>query len=55
MGMVIHMIGGILGIAIVLVLAVLRAQELLTPAHMFLYHLVWLVPGLLVTSWTRSI
>jgi hypothetical protein len=55
LGVVIHMIGGILGIAMMLVLAVLGARELLTPANMFLYQLVWMIPGLLITQWTRSI
>jgi len=55
LGMIIHMIGGILGIAMMLVLAVLGRTELLTPANLFLYELVWLLPGLLITEWTRSI
>jgi len=38
-----------------LVLAILGARELLTPANMFLYQLVWMIPGLLITQWTRSI
>jgi len=36
-------------------LTVLGQLQLLTPANMFLYHLVWLIPGLLTTEWTRSI
>ena len=54
-GMVIHMVGGILGMAMMLVLAILGATEYLTPASMFLFELLWMVPGLLVTEWTRSI
>lgn len=54
-GMVVHMIGGILGIAMMLVLAVLGQMQLLTPANMFLYELVWLVPAILISEWTRSI
>ena len=54
-GVVVHMIGGILGIVMMLVLAILGATEYLTPANMFLYELVWMVPGLLFTEWTRSI
>lgn len=54
-GMVIQMAGGIIGLAIMAILAVLGAKELLTPANMFLYELVWLIPGLLITEWTRSI
>ena len=54
-GVITAMIGGIVGIAMMLVLAILGATQLLTPAHMFLYELVWLVPGILITEWTRSI
>lgn len=54
-GTVIHLIGGILGIAMMVVLAVLGAAEYLTPANMMLYQLVWLVPGLLITNWTRPL
>ena len=54
-GMVVHMLGGVLGLAMMLVLAVLGARELLTPANVLLYELAWLIPGLLITEWTRSI
>ena len=54
-GVAVHMTGGILGIVMMLVLAILGATELLTPANMFLYELVWMIPGLLITEWTRSI
>ena len=54
-GVLLHMIGGVLGMAVVLVLLVLGYMELLTPANMFLYQLVWIIPGWLATEWTRSI
>ena len=54
-GVVLHMVGGILGMAVVLTLVLLGALHLLTPANMFLYQLVWMIPGWLVTEWTRSI
>ncbi len=54
-GTVVHMVGGILGIAMMVALAVLDAREFLTPANMLLYQLVWLVPGLLITNWTRPL
>jgi len=54
-GVLLHMIGGILGMVVVLALMLLGALEILTPANMFLYQLVWIVPGLLATEWTRSI
>ena len=54
-GTILHMVGGILGMAVVLTLVILGALQLLTPINMFLYQLVWLIPGWLVTEWTRSI
>ena len=55
LGVVIHMIGGIVGMAMMLVLAIIGAGQLLTPANLFLYELIWMIPGLLITEWTRSI
>lgn len=55
LGVVLHMIGGILGMLVVLALVLLGAMHLLTPANMFLYQLVWMIPGWLVTEWTRSV
>lgn len=55
LGVIVHMIGGILGMLMMLVLAIIGATSLLTPANLFLYELVWMVPGLLITEWTRSI
>ena len=55
LGITIHLIGGILGMLMMLVLAYLGETALLTPANLFLYELVWMIPGLLVTEWTRSI
>jgi len=37
------------------VLAVLSARGLMTPVNMLLYQLVWMIPGLLVTEWTRAV
>lgn len=54
LGVAIHMIGGIVGLAMMVILAVMGQGHLLTPANMFLYELVWMVPGLLLTEWTRS-
>ena len=51
----IHLIGGILGILIMLALAYIGSAELLTPTHVLLYQLVWMLPGLLVTEWTRTV
>ena len=54
-GVVVHMAGGALGIAMMLVLGFLGATALLTPTAIFLYELLFLVPGLLITEWTRNI
>ena len=32
-----------------------RAEELLTPANVMAYELIWMIPGLLITEWTRSV
>ncbi|MDD5863383.1 MAG: hypothetical protein PUD80_01930 [Firmicutes bacterium] len=55
LGVTIHLIGGILGMLIMLVLGYLGATELLTPTNVLLYQLVWLIPGFLVTEWTRAV
>ena len=55
LGLAVHMAGGILGVAMMVVLALIGALELLTPANLFLYELVWMVPGLLITEWTRNL
>lgn len=54
-GVAVHMAGGILGMVMMLVLAILGATQYLTPASMFLYELLWMIPGLLITEWTRSL
>ena len=55
LGVLMHIIGGALGIGMMIVLGVLGARELMNPVNMFLYELVWLVPGLLITEWTRTL
>ena len=50
-----HVFAGVVGIAMMAVLTVLGRMDLLTPANMFLYELVWLIPGWLITEWTRSV
>ena len=39
----------------VLALTIVGAEEILTPVNILLYDLIWLVPALLVTEWTRSL
>ena len=55
LGVIIHLLGGILGMLIMLVLAILGNTELLTPTNILLYQLIWSVPGLLVTEWARIV
>ena len=55
LGVTVHMLGGILGLVMMLLLAILNASHLLTPANVLLYELIWMVPGLLITEWTRAI
>lgn len=53
-GVIMHMIAGILGLAIVLVLGLIGAEELLSAENLMLFELIWLVPGLLISEWTRN-
>ena len=55
LGVALHLFGGIVGLLIMLALSYLGAAHLLTPTHIFLYQLVWLIPGLLITEWTRTV
>ena len=55
LGVVLHMIGGILGMGVVLAMVILGAMHVLTPANMFAFQLVWMIPGILITEWTRSV
>lgn len=55
LGVVVHMMAGILGLLTMLTLAVIDAGYLLTPGNLMLFALVWMVPGFLITEWTRSI
>ncbi len=55
LGVAVHMLGGILGLIMMLLLAILGAEELLTPGNVLLYELIWMIPGLLITEWTRLV
>ena len=55
LGVGIHLLGGILGLIIMLVLGYLGSTQLLTPTNVLLYQLIWAIPGLLVTEWTRVV
>ena len=55
LGVAIHLLGGIIGMIIMLVLGYLGSTQLLTPTNILLYQLIWAIPGLLVTEWTRVV
>ena len=54
-GVAVQMMGGILGLLIMLALTVVHAEHLVTPENLLLYELVWMLPGLLITEWTRFV
>lgn len=55
LGVVLHMVGGIVGMMIMAALAYIGSAELLSPLNILLYQLVWMIPGFLVTEWTRTL
>ena len=54
-GAVVHILGGTLGLAAVLVLTLSGRTDLMTPANLLLLELIWAVPGLMISEWTRNI
>lgn len=54
-GAIVHILAGAVGIAMVLALTLAQAHDLMTPQNLLTYHLVWCIPGLLITEWTRHI
>ena len=54
-GLAIHMLGGIVGMLVMLALGFLGATYLLTLLNVLLYQLVWMIPGLLATNWTKIV
>ncbi len=55
LGVVIHMLAGCLGLAAAVILAWVGGAALLSAGNVVLYSLLWLVPGWLITQWTRFI
>ncbi len=55
LGLVIHILGGVVGMLIMFALAFQGSVEILTPTRVLLYQLIWMVPGLLVTEWARTV
>ena len=55
LGMLIHLLGGIVGLLIMFVLAFQGSADILTPMNVLLYQLIWMIPGWLVTEWARTV
>lgn len=54
-GLVLHIFAGIVGLLIMAALAYLGDLQLLRPVNILLYQLVWMLPGLLVSEWARTV
>ena len=52
-GLVIALFGGLLGLAMMTALVLLNGMEMLSPANMLAYQLVWIVPGWIASARTR--
>jgi len=55
LGLIIHILGGVLGLLIMAALAITGSVGLLTPMNILLYQLIWMVPGLLITFMTATV
>ena len=55
LGMWLHILAGVVGLLIMAALAYLGDMHLLSPFNVLMYQLVWLIPGLLFTEWTRTV
>lgn len=54
-GTLVHILGGLIGFLAVAILALHGDLWLLEAYNLLLYGFVWMIPGLLVTEWTRSV
>ena len=54
-GVLVHLLGGGLGLLLAGILSLTGANFLLTPYNLLLYSCVWMIPGLLVAEWTRNV
>ena len=54
-GVAIHLLGGIVGLVMMVILSYLGEGDLLTPANLLMYEMVLMIPGLMITEWTRSV
>lgn len=56
-GVALHMVGGIIGLLFMLAMAIASGspQNILTPSNILTFELIWMIPGLLITEWTRTL
>lgn len=54
-GAAVHILGGLVGLAAVLILTLTGRTDLMTPMNLLLLELIWAVPGLMVSEWTRNL
>ena len=54
-GSVVHIFAGVAGLLAVVALAFTNSLDVLTAQNLLAYSLVWLVPGFMMTEWTRYI
>ena len=54
-GAAVHILGGLVGLAAVLILALSGRTDLMSPSNLLLLELIWAIPGLMITEWTRNL
>ena len=54
-GAALHIFAGLVGAVMVAALAYVGAESLIVPQNLLLYSLLWLIPGWLITEWTRQL
>ena len=54
-GAAVHILGGLVGLTAVLILALNNRPDLMSPANLLLLELIWTVPGLMISEWTRNL
>ena len=54
-GTVLQILAGVLGMGIIAALLLIGSEDLLDPVNLLLYQLAWMVPGWLISEWTRAV
>lgn len=54
-GAIVHIFAGALGLAMIAALAITGSDWLIAPQNLLLYSLLWLIPGWLITEWTKQL